>query len=162
MGVAFDCCLIVLKSIKEIKMARGGKRNGAGRKPNSLTVKTREIAERATAVGPTPLEVILEAMRQARDEGDREAAAGFARDAAPYCHPRLAAVQHTVGGHLRVKQDDPLVNIILNDPDAARFACGLLERIEPGAGNAGGAGEPGDAAPLACGPPPEPAQPGPD
>jgi hypothetical protein len=36
-------------------MNRGGKRAGAGRKPGSLTKKTREIAERAAADGITPL-----------------------------------------------------------------------------------------------------------
>lgn len=41
----------------------GGKREGAGRKPGSLTKRTREIAERAAAEGKTPLEVLLENMR---------------------------------------------------------------------------------------------------
>jgi hypothetical protein len=44
-------------------MARGGKREGAGRKAGSLTKRTREIAEQATASGLTPLEVMLTNMR---------------------------------------------------------------------------------------------------
>lgn len=44
-------------------MARGGKREGAGRKPGSLTKRTREIAEKAAATGATPLEVMLANMR---------------------------------------------------------------------------------------------------
>jgi hypothetical protein len=40
-------------------MARGGKREGAGRKPGSLTKRTREVAERAAATGQSPLEVML-------------------------------------------------------------------------------------------------------
>ena len=44
-------------------MSRGGKREGAGRKPGSLTTRTREIAERASAEGKTPLEVMLDNMR---------------------------------------------------------------------------------------------------
>ena len=41
-------------------MPRGGKRRGAGRKPSSLTTKSRAIAEIAINEGITPLEVMLE------------------------------------------------------------------------------------------------------
>lgn len=44
-------------------MARGGKREGAGRKQGSLTERTRVIAERALADGKTPLDVMLDNMR---------------------------------------------------------------------------------------------------
>lgn len=44
-------------------MPSGGKREGAGRKPGSLTKRTREVAERAMEQGKTPLEVLLENMR---------------------------------------------------------------------------------------------------
>lgn len=44
-------------------MARGGRREGAGRKPGALTTRTREVAERAVAEGKTPLEVMLDNMR---------------------------------------------------------------------------------------------------
>ena len=44
-------------------MSSGGKRIGAGRKPGSLTKRTREVAEKAMAEGKTPLEVLLENMR---------------------------------------------------------------------------------------------------
>lgn len=44
-------------------MARGGKREGAGRKQGALTKRTRETAERASAEGKTPLEVMLDNMR---------------------------------------------------------------------------------------------------
>jgi hypothetical protein len=44
-------------------VAHGGKRIGAGRPAGSLTGRTREIAERATAEGKTPLEIMLENMR---------------------------------------------------------------------------------------------------
>lgn len=44
-------------------MARGGKREGAGRKVGSLTERTREVAERAMATGKSPLEVMLDNMR---------------------------------------------------------------------------------------------------
>lgn len=41
----------------------GGRRINSGRKPGSLTKRTREVAERAAAEGKTPLEVLLENMR---------------------------------------------------------------------------------------------------
>lgn len=44
-------------------MARGGKREGAGRKVGAITKRTREVAERAMAEGKTPLEVMLDNMR---------------------------------------------------------------------------------------------------
>lgn len=44
-------------------MSKGGKRIGAGRKPGSLTKRTRAIAEQAEAEGKTPLEVMLANMR---------------------------------------------------------------------------------------------------
>jgi hypothetical protein len=46
--------------------------------------------------GITPLEVLLNAMRHFDKAGDLEKAAFFAKDAAPYMHPRLATV--AVGG----------------------------------------------------------------
>jgi hypothetical protein len=73
----------------------GGKRKGAGRRKGSLTKKTREIAEKASAEGITPLEVMLGAMRAAWEKQDKDTAARFAKDAAPYVHPRLANVEHT-------------------------------------------------------------------
>lgn len=45
-------------------MAHGGARPGAGRKPGSVTQKTRDIAAAAAADGITPLEVMIRAMRE--------------------------------------------------------------------------------------------------
>lgn len=90
-------------------MARGGKRPGAGRKPGAATRRTRAVADRASATGLTPLDVMLDVMRfqhaLARSEMEKgeEArpailadamtrALSAARDAAPYMHPRLTPV----------------------------------------------------------------------
>lgn len=73
----------------------GGKRPGSGRKPGSVTKKTREIAEKATKEGLTPLEVMLHAMRAAHAAGKLDEAHAYAKDAAPYMHARLAAVEHS-------------------------------------------------------------------
>jgi hypothetical protein len=108
------------------KKSVGGKRPGAGRKKGSANVKTRAIADKAIEEGITPLEVMLAAMRASyqsalqAEEGDgRNAmltkAAGIASDAAPYIHPRLAAVAHSGDVKLRRASelsDDELAYII--------------------------------------------------
>lgn len=74
-------------------MARGGKREGAGRPAGSVTAKTREIADRAAAEGLTPLEFMLKLLRdEAADMKDRMWAA---EKAAPFIHPKLANIEHT-------------------------------------------------------------------
>lgn len=78
-------------------MPRGGYRPGAGRKRGSQSQKTKArlaVVERLSGDAPTPLEVMLAAMENALDRGDMAAAAAFAKDAAPYMHPRLQAVMH--------------------------------------------------------------------
>jgi hypothetical protein len=100
---------------------RGGARKGAGRKAGSATQKTRAIADRAAAAGITPLEVMLENMDFAHSKASvllqgmldsgaevpesfdqfkellrfRAMAQECAKDAAPYIHPKLAAIEHT-------------------------------------------------------------------
>jgi hypothetical protein len=76
----------------------GGAREGAGRKPGSVTRKTREIAEQAAAEGVLPLEIMVRIMREQWERytaGDKDPQAGMAalqaaRDVAPYMHPRLS------------------------------------------------------------------------
>lgn len=83
-------------------MARGGKREGAGRKAGSASRKTRETADRAAASGLTPLDYMLGVLRnEFADDKDRMWAA---EKAAPYIHPRLAAVEHSGkgGGPLQI------------------------------------------------------------
>lgn len=81
----------------------GGARKGAGRKAGSATKRTREIADKAAAEGITPLEFMLQVMR---DEPSIELEPRefmlatqmrfeAAKAAAPYVHPRLAAIEHT-------------------------------------------------------------------
>jgi hypothetical protein len=69
---------------------RGGARKGAGRPSGVATKKTQEIANRAAAEGITPLEYLLSVLRD--ETLDRAARMDAAKSAAPYIHPRLAAV----------------------------------------------------------------------
>lgn len=88
------------------KPGRGGARQGAGRKPGSATTKTREVADKAAAAGITPLEYMLKVMRTPPKAGLKGSAwvsavmlrFEAAKAAAPYMHPRLAAVEHTGKG----------------------------------------------------------------
>ena len=50
---------------------------------------------RAAAEGISPLEVMMTAMREAWEAGDKEKAVQVAEKAAPYIHAKLAAVQHS-------------------------------------------------------------------
>ncbi len=84
---------------------RGGARANAGRKAGSATKKTREIADKAAADGITPLEYMLKVMRDDSDHEDPRVQAQreamrfeAAKAAAPYIHPRLAAIEHTGEG----------------------------------------------------------------
>ncbi len=70
----------------------GGRQKGV---PNKRTEAKLAIVAQATSEGISPLEVMLRAMRDAWENGDKVAAANFAKDAAPYMHPRLAAVEHS-------------------------------------------------------------------
>jgi hypothetical protein len=75
---------------------RGGRRPGAGR---PVGQRTAEIARAAAESGITPIEVMLGAMRELWDVGTPEAkreAAGIAKDAAPYVHPRLASIDQRI------------------------------------------------------------------
>jgi hypothetical protein len=76
---------------------RGDKRPpGAGRRRGSRNKRNLEIERRVAATGKTPLEVMLEAMRSYYEAGDIDKAVAFAKDAAPYVHPRMASID--VGG----------------------------------------------------------------
>lgn len=75
---------------------RGGKRDGAGRKKGSVTQATvyrQEMLAKAASEGLSPLEFMLNVLRNdgAKFEDRFEAA----KAAAPYVHPRLAAVEHS-------------------------------------------------------------------
>ena len=95
----------------KVLKTHGGKREGAGKPKgsvNSLTKRRRHISEKMLACGPTPLEVMMKAMHRALAEDDLPAAHGFAKDAAPYIHPRLMAQELKHSGD----EDSPIVHEI--------------------------------------------------
>ena len=83
-------------------MARGGKREGAGRPSGAVTKRTREAAEKAASEGLTPLDYMLSILRDETQEQEKRMWA--AEKAAPYVHAKLASVEHAGkdGGPLQV------------------------------------------------------------
>jgi hypothetical protein len=67
-------------------------------KKGSLRQRTRLIAEAAIADGDSPLNMLLSVMRKAHADNDLSLALDAAKAAAPFCHPRLAAIEHTGKG----------------------------------------------------------------
>ncbi len=133
-------------------MAKGGRRPGAGRPKGAQTKRKRAVAMKAAALGVTPIEVMLGVMRAAYstaidDEGqilDMKAAtlaAEMAKDAAPFCHPRLSSVDARLRHRFEDMTDDDLVERI-------RQLEGEEDRA---AGAAGGAAPAQGAEPPAAG-----------
>lgn len=74
-------------------MARGGKREGAGRKPGTPNKTTQEQREAVAESGQTPLDYMLTVMRDlSMDDRRRD---DMAKAAAPYVHAKLAAITHS-------------------------------------------------------------------
>jgi len=80
-------------------MAKGLKTGGGSRKgkPNKATAAT---AAAIAASGLTPLEYMLNVLRD--DLSPPELKMDAAKAAAPYVHPKLANIDHTVDGSLTV------------------------------------------------------------
>lgn len=90
-------------SEKQSTGIKGGKRPGAGRKKGVPNKRTAALQASVEAAGLTPLEFMLQIMRDEPspelDPRDALQATAMrfeaAKAAAPYIHPRLAAVEHT-------------------------------------------------------------------
>lgn len=108
----------------------GGPKTGGRKKgtPNKATAAQREAV---AASGLTPLAYMLSVMRD--EKNPRDVRLDAANKAAPYVHPRLAAVEHSGN------PDRPL-NVNVNDPRAALEH--LLARQLAAAGGEGRTGKP--------------------
>lgn len=73
-------------------MAKGGKREGAGRKPGVPNKRTAAQAEAIEASGLTPLDFMLKVLRD--EDQTKEDRMWAAEKAAPYVHAKLASVEH--------------------------------------------------------------------
>lgn len=72
-------------------MARGGKREGAGRKLGARNKADKEARSKASAEGVTPLDYMLKVMRDESQPADRRDR--MAMGAAPYMHAK--SVEHS-------------------------------------------------------------------
>jgi hypothetical protein len=81
---------------------RGGYRPGAGRPKGSVNKTTAARTAAMAAGGEMPLEYMLRVMRDPTVEHERRDM--MAKDSAPYCHNKLAAIEHTGkdGGAIQV------------------------------------------------------------
>jgi len=85
------------------KSVNGGRRPGAGRKPGAKNKLQAQCAIDVAATGITPLEFMLQTMRNAAPDGlEGPALASWecmrfeaAKAAAPYVHAKLAAIELT-------------------------------------------------------------------
>jgi hypothetical protein len=110
---------------------------GAGRRPGSRNKRTNEIEKQVALTGKTPLEVMLEAMRSHYEAGNLDKAAAFAKDAAPYVHPRIANIE--VSGN----PDAPIeIRDMTNAELARRIAFILGQAAREKAANGGDDPEP--------------------
>lgn len=91
-------------------MPRGGARAGAGRPKGRRNRRTEAQVAAIEAGGITPLAYLLAVMRD--QSQDRVARLEAAKVAAPYVHPKLAAIDTTVRG-----TPHSLVPLILNGSD---------------------------------------------
>lgn len=108
-------------------MPRGGARKGAGRKRTADTPEgklRRDLALKALKEGTTPLEVILEAMKDAYETDGARAALPYAKEAAPYVHPKLSNVDTSLRGVLEHYTAQPI-------PVAERNTDGLDAASRP-------------------------------
>jgi len=82
------------------------KKTAAKKPPITLSLKKRDIQKTAAQSGVTPLEVILDVMRAAYENEDRDMALAAAKLAAPYLHSRYQESEH------KNIKDDPVQIII--------------------------------------------------
>lgn len=85
---------------------RGGRRPGAGRPRGKRDRAVREALAEAGRSGELPLAYMLAVMRDGREDPKRQDAMAIA--AAPYCHPRLSAVDSKSRLDLTALSDEQL------------------------------------------------------
>lgn len=119
-------------------MAKGGRREGAGRKPGSQAVKTiaaaranLEMVQSSTTKwlpdipeelqNITPMEIMFRASLQALMAGDMDAAHRYSRDLAPYVHGRLSNIT------VRTEEDAKAVELSMEEIDARLARLNIIE-----------------------------------
>jgi len=86
-------------------MAKG--RKTGGRQKGTPNKRTQEVVAKIEASGLTPLDYMLQVMRDVNEALDIRLDA--AKAAAPYVHPRLASIENT--GTLTLRHEDVLAEL---------------------------------------------------
>jgi len=94
-------------------MGHGGKRKGSGRKKGTTNKINAEARKKAFESGLTPLEYMLNIMRDKRQKQGRRD--DMSKAAAPYLHPKLSSVDMKA----KVKSEVKSVNKNMNVTEAA-------------------------------------------
>lgn len=74
-----------------------------GRKKGSPNVKDGRIRVKAKHNGMSPLELMIMCMQEAFTEGDQAKGFLYAKDIAPYVHPKLASIDQRTEGTLTIE-----------------------------------------------------------
>jgi hypothetical protein len=109
---------------------RGGRREGAGRKPGSVSKLDAEARRKALEGGMMPLDYLLGIMRD--EDQDPRSRLDAAKAAAPYCHARLSATELSGpnGGPVAVKTTDRLDISGLNDAELEALESALRKTVQ--------------------------------
>jgi hypothetical protein len=99
-------------------MEHGGKRSGAGRPKGAKSAKTLEIARKAIESGLTPLEYMMDILRDVNQPTELRFEA--AKSAAPYIHPRLA--------HIESKNETTVTKVVSPEPTTSEWEEEFTER----------------------------------
>lgn len=91
----------------------GGARKGSGRPKGSLNKFTKEAVAKAKAGGILPLDYLLKVMRNSKAKTQRRDWAAAA--AAPYLHPKLAAIEHS--GNVQLTHEQALAELAREDEE---------------------------------------------
>lgn len=77
----------------------------AGRPKGAINKDRRFLVASAKYAGKTPLALMIECMQAAFTDGDQRAGFFYAKEIAPYVHPKLTAIQvQSVGHHRTIDQ----------------------------------------------------------
>jgi hypothetical protein len=108
-------------------VTNGGRRPGAGRKPGKKNTRSQEIANQQRAGGITPLEYMLQILRDEKETPEVRMEA--AQSAAPFMHSRLQSIQHTG------KDDGPIeidiIEEVITHASAEGEAASGAESVSP-------------------------------
>jgi len=97
----------------------GGRTKGT---PNKRTLANQDLMAQATCPEMTPLAVMLKAMKLAWDKKDYAAAANFAKDAAPYLHPKLSSIEHKGDPDNPLEQNTRVELVVIDSPHTGHGA----------------------------------------